>query len=66
MYSQQSKDSAKIAIDRVLKAVSDMARSVIILIRKKRESVEIEIPGIGTLLIRNDMAAVSFYENLVS
>jgi CCDC81 eukaryotic HU domain 2 len=31
----------------------------------QRESVEIDIPGIGSLLIKNDLAAVCFHENLV-
>jgi hypothetical protein len=32
----------------------------------KRENVEVDIPGVGTLLIRNDLAAVAFHESLVT
>lgn len=68
VYAQQNKDSAKIAVERVLKAVSDMARKVTtcgcIVLQKQRDTVEIDIPGVGALLVRSDIAGLAFHESL--
>ncbi|CAD8069030.1 unnamed protein product [Paramecium sonneborni] len=57
LYSSQNKDSAKMAVERVLKSLSDIVRN--------RDIVEVEIPCVGTFFVKAHCAAVQFLESLM-
>ncbi|CAD8157187.1 unnamed protein product [Paramecium pentaurelia] len=57
LYASQNKDSAKMAVERVLKSLSDIVRN--------RDVVEVEIPCVGTFFVKAHCAAVQFIESLM-
>ncbi|CAD8159524.1 unnamed protein product [Paramecium octaurelia] len=57
LYASQNKDSAKMAVERVLKSLSDIVRN--------RDVVEVEIPCVGTFFVKAHCAAVQFLESLM-
>ncbi|CAK76335.1 unnamed protein product (macronuclear) [Paramecium tetraurelia] len=57
LYASQNKDSAKMAVERVLKSLSDIVRN--------RDIVEVEIPCVGTFFVKARCAAVQFLESLM-
>lgn len=55
-YCNKTKDQAKTAVDRVIKHLSDEART--------KGSVDMEIPNVGTFRVRGNLAAVTFNDFL--
>ncbi|CAK62279.1 unnamed protein product (macronuclear) [Paramecium tetraurelia] len=57
LYASQNKDSAKMAVERVIKSLSDIVRN--------RDVVEVEIPCVGTFFVKSHCAAVQFMDSLM-
>ncbi|EGR32182.1 hypothetical protein IMG5_093060 [Ichthyophthirius multifiliis] len=58
MYADQNKETVKIAFERIIRSLADLTR--------KQLNVDMEIPAIGVFQVRNNIAAVAFYESHVS
>jgi hypothetical protein len=60
-YANMSKDSVELALNRILKHLSEKTHNVTAY-PIQTGSCSIEIPSIGTLFVRNNLAAVKFNE----
>ena len=56
-YANSSKEDVKEAVRRVVKTIATKVR--------KGELVELEIPNVGVLIVRNGIAAVEFNDYLL-
>ncbi|KAM3134464.1 hypothetical protein pb186bvf_013430 [Paramecium bursaria] len=57
LYANQNKDSAKLAVHRVVKSLAEIART--------GQIVEMEIPAVGIFFVKNNLAAVQFHDSIM-